>query len=68
MKLAELTIHIQDIDSYQAKVDDQYVNSLSFDPWHGLQEHRPIGNVQRARAAIYKASSLLRGHADEPEK
>lgn len=66
VKLAELVIPSQDLSTYQAKVDQQYANTLSFDPWHGLVEHRPIGNVQRARAAIYRASSRLRGHVGEP--
>ena len=67
VKLAELVIPSQDLSAYQSRVDQQYVNTLSFDPWHGLAEHRPIGNVQRARAAIYRASSRLRGHVGEPE-
>ncbi|MDM0085105.1 hypothetical protein QTI17_31415 [Variovorax sp. J31P179] len=29
-------------------VDD----GLSFDPWHGLEAHRPLGGVIRARKAV----------------
>src|ERR1019366_3470926 len=28
----------------------------SFDPWHALAEHRPLGGVNRARKAVYQAS------------
>lgn len=32
-----------------------------FDPWQALAEHRPLGNVQRARKVIYFASQQGRG-------
>lgn len=31
-----------------------------FNPWHALVEHRPLGNMNRARRAIYPALSQLR--------
>lgn len=34
--------------------------ALSFNPWHCLAEHRPLGNMNRARRAIYPALSALR--------
>ncbi|MGX8904081.1 hypothetical protein ACR820_02160 [Streptomyces netropsis] len=33
---------------------------LSFNPWHALPEHRPLGNQNRARRAIYLCLSGLR--------
>ncbi len=33
---------------------------LSFNPWHALAAHRPLGNVMRARKKAYKASSEYR--------
>jgi len=33
---------------------------LSFNPWHALQAHRPLGNVMRARKKAYAASSQFR--------
>jgi len=33
---------------------------LSFDPWHALAEHRPLGGINRARRAVYAASLNLR--------
>jgi hypothetical protein len=34
-----------------------------FDPWHALVEHRPLGEVQRARKVVYFASQRQRGAA-----
>jgi len=33
---------------------------LSFNPWHSLAAHRPLGNVMRARKKAYRASSEYR--------
>lgn len=32
----------------------------SFDPWHALAEHRPLGGINRARRAVYAASLKVR--------
>ena len=34
--------------------------AAAFNPWHGLADHRPLGNMNRARRAIYPALSQLR--------
>jgi hypothetical protein len=41
-------------------VDD----GLAFSPWHGLEAHRPLGGVMRARKDVYLASSAFRGAAN----
>jgi hypothetical protein len=33
---------------------------MSFDPWHALAQHRPLGGINRARKAVYAASLRLR--------
>ena len=33
---------------------------MSFDPWHALAEHRPLGGLNRARKAVYHASVMVR--------
>lgn len=33
---------------------------LSFNPWHCISEHRPLGNQSRARLRLYKELSTLR--------
>ncbi|EJN09531.1 catalase family protein [Herbaspirillum sp. YR522] len=37
-------------------VDD----GMSFSPWHGIAEHRPLGSVMRVRRAAYEVSKRLR--------
>ncbi|WP_137152537.1 catalase [Devosia sp. FKR38] len=36
------------------------VETLQFDPWGGLADHRPLGEIMRARKAAYRASQLAR--------
>jgi hypothetical protein len=43
------------------------VEPLSFDPWHALEAHRPLGNLMRARSNAYRLSTQERGAAPEPE-
>jgi hypothetical protein len=42
------------------------VNRLSFSPWHAIEDHRPLGNVMRARKVAYQVSSEFRHHDPEP--
>jgi hypothetical protein len=37
-------------------IDDK----MSFSPWHGVAEHRPIGSIMRVRKAAYEMSSAFR--------
>ena len=39
------------------QVDD----GLAFNPWHGLEAHRPLGAVNRARRRVYGLSAAFRG-------
>ena len=36
---------------------------ISFDPWHALAEHRPLGGINRARREVYAASVKTRRNA-----
>jgi hypothetical protein len=38
------------------KIDDR----LSFSPWNGITDHRPLGSVMRARRLAYESSSNFR--------
>ena len=38
----------------------QFPRYLSFNPWHTIAEHRPLGNQSRARRRMYKELSVLR--------
>ncbi len=35
-------------------------DGMSFSPWHGVAEHRPVGNIMRVRRATYAASAAFR--------
>lgn len=39
------------------RLDDE----TSFNPWHGIEAHRPLGAVMRARKVAYAASVEMRG-------
>ncbi|GAC1587784.1 MAG: catalase family protein [Candidatus Velthaea sp.] len=38
----------------------RFANYLSYNPWHCIPEHRPLGNQSRARYRMYKTASELR--------
>jgi hypothetical protein len=56
-KVATLRIPVQSFTSEEQLAFDR---RLSFNPWHSLPEHRPLGNQNRARRLIYHATSLVR--------
>ncbi len=37
------------------------VEQMKFDPWNAIEEHRPLGNIMRARKHAYYTSQLERG-------
>jgi hypothetical protein len=37
-----------------------FAKQLSYNPWHTIAEHRPLGNQSRARRRMYLALSELR--------
>ncbi|HTV77229.1 MAG TPA: catalase family protein [Steroidobacteraceae bacterium] len=40
---------------------------IAFSPWHGIEAHRPLGSVMRARKAAYEASARFRAeHNAQP--
>lgn len=39
---------------------DDFARNLTFNPWHTLAVHRPLGNQNRARRSIYQATSRMR--------
>jgi hypothetical protein len=56
-KVATLRIPVQSFTSEEQLAFDR---RLSFNPWHSLPEHQPLGNQNRARRLIYHATSLVR--------
>jgi hypothetical protein len=33
---------------------------LSFNPWHGIEAHQPLGSIMRVRRQAYESSSRFR--------
>jgi len=70
LAVARLTVPAQPAwsESRSSAVDD----GMSFSPWHGIADHRPLGSVMRARKAAYAASVRFRAEhnshpVDEPK-
>lgn len=69
LNVATLRIPKQVFDTPE---QNKFCENLSFTPWHALPEHRPLGNLNRARLAVYQAISKARHAAnraprDEPK-
>ena len=57
ISVATLRLPRQQFDSL-AQI--QFARRLSYNPWHSIPEHRPLGNQSRARFRIYSELSKLR--------
>jgi hypothetical protein len=55
--VARIRIPRQEVD--RADTDNR-CESTSFNPWHSLTAHRPLGNMNRARKEIYKTLAAFR--------
>ncbi len=62
--VARLTIPQQDIDSRPGQQLADQIEHDRFDPWSALADHRPLGEVMRARKAAYYPSVVNRGADD----
>ncbi len=62
--LAQLTL--QKRDPARAAEIDARTEQLSFDPWHAIEAHRPLGAIMRCRAATYGPSIQGRKGGPEP--
>lgn len=56
-KVATIRIPHQVFDTPEQNAFDE---ALSFTPWHSLPEHQPLGSINRARKAVYQATSEQR--------
>ena len=45
---------------FKSPAQDKFARELSFNPWHCIAEHRPLGNQNRARYLIYSELARLR--------
>jgi hypothetical protein len=64
--VAKLTLPKQSVASAAGARLTEWAEKLSFDPWHALEEFRPVGAMMRARSAAYRVSNQVRGAAGEP--
>ena len=60
-KVARITIPKQNFDTPK---QNEFCENLSFNPWHALPEHRPLGSVNRMRKVIYAHISRIRREAN----
>lgn len=65
--VARLTLLQQQLRSPEGRRIQEYVEKLSFDPWHAAEDLRPLGQVMRARNPAYRVSTQSRQAAKEPE-
>jgi len=56
-RVGVLTIHQQDFDTPEREA---YCENQSFNPWHSLEAHRPLGMIGRTRRVVYQAIAELR--------
>ena len=65
--VARVTLPAQDPTSPRGRRLAALVEGFSFDPWHALEELRPLGDIMRARNAAYRVSTRERHAAAEPD-
>lgn len=63
-KVATLRIVKQEFDSPEQM---EFGENLSFNAWHALPEHRPLGSFNRARKVAYETLSKYRHKANKVE-
>jgi hypothetical protein len=62
--VARIAIPPQDFASPERQ---EYCETLFYTPWHGLDEHQPLGGINRLRQDVYQKSADLRGCPYSPE-
>lgn len=67
VEIGRVTLPRQEPASARGAEIEALVEKLSFDPWHAVEELRPLGALMRARAPAYRESVMARGAAPEPD-
>ncbi|MBD2234988.1 catalase family protein [Phormidium tenue] len=65
IKVATIRISSQQFDT---KARNEFDENLSFNPWHALPDHRPLGGVNRVRKEVYQAISRLRHQLNQENR
>ena len=60
LKVADLIISKPSAGIAEAFTNARIIDELAFNPWNTTEEFRPLGNLNRARKAVYDASSAHR--------
>lgn len=68
LTVGRLTLAKQDPASPRGRRLAEFVEGLSFDPWHAVTELRPLGNMMRARNPAYRLSTRERQASPEPSR
>lgn len=64
--VARIKIPAQEFDTPERH---DFAEHLSFTPWHAIEDHRPLGGINRVRKAVYTRLSTLRHQLnDKPRR
>ena len=58
--VATVIIDPVDLTTDEAVAFQKSVEAMSFNPWHSLKAHRPIGGLNRLRKSVYQSNARLR--------
>lgn len=64
VKIGELSVPPQDVTTEEAREFEEELQRTAFNPWNGIEAHRPLGNTQRGRRFVYQASVARRRQVD----
>ncbi len=67
LTVARVTLNKRDADGARAAKVSDLCEGFSFDPWHALAAHKPIGELMRARNPAYRISTATRKAKPEPD-
>jgi hypothetical protein len=62
--VARITIPAQDVAD---PARQEFCETLFYTPWHGLDEHRPLGGINRMRRDVYTKSAQMRSCPVSPD-
>lgn len=57
--VAVADIHIPQ-QAFDTPARDTFCENLSFNPWHAVEDHRPLGGLNRIRKAVYEEIAVYR--------
>ncbi len=63
-RISAATLHIPR-QKFASAAQLDFARRLSYNPWHAIPEHRPLGNQSRARKRMYKTLATLRHNMNQ---